>query len=98
MDFISDIPNPIITILLAIIISFAAAKSKRYRNVSIPAFVAMAYCVFIGTIFTKAELFENEFALWTSTISFVVFAGGTMLWLILDSLASRANRRQGKPS
>jgi len=97
MDFISDIPNPLITVLLAVIISFAVVRSKRYRKVSMPAFVGMVYCVFIGANFTKTELFENAFALWTSTISFMIFAGGTMLWLILDAIASRANRGQGKP-
>lgn len=98
MDFINDIPNPVITVLLAIIISFAVAKSKRYRKVSIAAFAGMVYCVFIGANFTKAELFEHQFALWTSTISFMVFAGGTMLWLILDGMASYTNRGQRKPS
>lgn len=98
MDFISDIPNPLITILLAIIISYAVIKSKRYRKISIPAFIGMIYCVFIGANFSKAELFEHSLALWTSTISFMVFAIGTMAWLILDMIATRTAQRQHKAS
>lgn len=88
VDFMNNIPNPVLTMLLGLIISVAVFRSKNNRNLSIASFVAMIIFVSIAANVPEKEILESAVMIWPYTLSFIVFILGSIAWIFLDLVRS----------
>ena len=93
MSLATEIPQPMISFFLALVITYAILWGKHHRNIARTAFGSVVCFLFIAFSFSKEEVFENEILLYSTILTFGIFVVGSMVWVALDIVYGLKHKR-----